>query len=146
MKNLDGSIRTRARSILSEFSAHTTKNSEFVVCHRHSAKTKKHSAKDLLSVTLSKQHTTSTVPTNVSLSSVFYRALGKYFARAETDVRRKKVTRRRGDGHDAFAECQLPDTQQTCILCRVPNSRHSANFSYFAVCQILGTRQSFLLC
>ena len=29
---------------------------------------------------LGKQHTASTVPANVSLSSVFYRALGKYFA------------------------------------------------------------------
>ena len=40
----------------------------------------KHSAKDLLSVTLGKQHTASTVPANVSLPSVFYRALDKYFA------------------------------------------------------------------
>ena len=41
------------------------------VAYRHSAKTKK---------TLGNQHMASTVPTNVSLPSVFYRALGKYFA------------------------------------------------------------------
>jgi len=58
----------------------TTGNSRFAMCHRHSAKPKKHSANDLLSVTLAKQHTTSTVPANVSLPSVFYRALGKDFA------------------------------------------------------------------
>ena len=34
----------------------------------------------LPSVTLGKQHTASTVPANVILPSVFYRALGKYFA------------------------------------------------------------------
>ena len=58
----------------------TTRNTSFAMCHRHSAKTKKHSAKALPSVTLGKQHMASTVPTNVSLLSVFYRALGKYFA------------------------------------------------------------------
>jgi len=58
----------------------TTGNSRFVVCHRHSAKPKKHSVKDLSSVTLDKQHTASTVPTNGSLPSVFSRALGKDFA------------------------------------------------------------------
>ena len=66
--------------------------------------------------------------------------------RAETDARRKKVTRWHGDGHGAFAECQLPDTQQTCILCRVPNPRHSAKLPYFTVCQLPGTWQSVLLC
>ena len=58
----------------------TTENSRFAVCHKHLAKPKKHSAKDLSSVTLGKQHTASTVPVNISLPSVFYRALGKYFA------------------------------------------------------------------
>ena len=58
----------------------TTGNSGFAVCHRHSANTTKHSAKALPSVTLGKQHTASTVPANVSLPSVFYRALGKDFA------------------------------------------------------------------
>ena len=66
--------------------------------------------------------------------------------RAETDARRRKVTRRRRDGHGSFAECQLPDTRQTCILCRVPNPRHSAKLPHFVMCQILGTRQSCLLC
>ena len=34
----------------------TTENSIFVVCHKHTVKSKKHSAKDLPSVTLDKQH------------------------------------------------------------------------------------------
>ena len=55
----------------------TTGNREFAVCHRHSAKTKKHSAKALPSVTLGKQDTASTESTNSYLPSVFYRALGK---------------------------------------------------------------------
>ena len=58
----------------------TTGNNGFAVCHSHSAKPTKHSAKPLPSVTLGKQHTTSTVPANVSLPSVFYQALGKFFA------------------------------------------------------------------
>ena len=49
--------------------------------------------------------------------------------RAETDARRKKVTRRCGDGHNVFAECPRPDTRQTCHLCRVSNLRHSANLN-----------------
>ena len=49
----------------------TTENSGFIVCL-----TTKYSAKDLPSVTLGKQHTASTVPANVYLASVFYRALG----------------------------------------------------------------------
>ena len=59
---------------------YTTGNSRFAVCHRHSAKPKKHSAKDLPSVTLDKQYTASIVSANVSLPSVFYQALGKDFA------------------------------------------------------------------
>ena len=58
----------------------TTENSRFAVCHKHSAKPKKHSAKDLSSATLDKQHTASIVLANGSLPSVFYRALGKDFA------------------------------------------------------------------
>ena len=60
----------------------TTENSRFVVCHRHSTKPKKHSTKDLLGVTLDKLHTPSTVAANDSLPSVFYRALGKDFAKS----------------------------------------------------------------
>ena len=44
--------------------AHTTGNSDFAVCHRHLAKTKKHLTKVLPSVTLDKQHTASTVSAN----------------------------------------------------------------------------------
>ena len=75
--------------------------------------------------------------------------------RAETNARRKKVTRRRRDGHCAFVECSGPDTRQTCHLCRVSNLGHSANLSslpsvksralgkpsIFVECQILNTRQ-----
>ena len=81
-------------------------------------------------------------------------------SRAETDARRKKVTRRRGDGHRAFAECPGPDTRQTYLLYRVPTPKHSANLAplpsvnsqtlgkpgWFAECPILGTRQTCLLC
>ena len=58
----------------------TTGNSRFIVCHRHSTKPKKYLVNDLPSVTLDKQHTTSTVPINGSLPRVFYQALGKDFA------------------------------------------------------------------
>ena len=58
------------------FLALTTENSRFAVCHMHSAK-------DLPSVTLDKQHTTSTVSTNNYLSSVFYRTLSKWFAECQ---------------------------------------------------------------
>ena len=75
--------------------------------------------------------------------------------RAETDAQRKKVTRRRRDGHGAFAECPRPNTRQTYLLCRVSNPGHSANVpslpsvksqalgkpAFFAECQILDTRQ-----
>ena len=55
----------------------TTRNMIFVVCPRHMAKPKKHSAKALPSVTLRKQHTAYTLTTKVYLLSVFCRALGK---------------------------------------------------------------------
>ena len=61
----------------------TTENSDFAVCHRHSAKTKKHSANTLPSVTLGKQHMSSTVSANSYLPSVFYRALDKWFAECQ---------------------------------------------------------------
>ena len=55
----------------------------------------------------------------------------------------------------SFAECQLPDTRQTWLLCRVSTSRHSANLAplpsvnsgtlgkpaFFVECQISDTRQ-----
>ena len=47
-------------------------------------------------------------------------------SRAETDARRKKVTRRRKDGPGAFAECPGPDTRKP---------------EFFAECQILDTQQ-----
>ena len=50
------------------------------MCPRHTVKLKKHSAKDLPSVTLGKQHTAYTVTAKVSLPSVFYCAFGKDFA------------------------------------------------------------------
>ena len=68
---------------LKPFTNGTTGNSDFAVCHTHSAKTKKHSAKALPSVTLSKQHTASTVSANSYLPSVFYRALDKWFVECQ---------------------------------------------------------------
>ena len=96
--------------------AFTTENSGFAVCHRHSAKPTKHSAKALPSVTLGKQHTTSTVPANVSLPSVFYRALGKYFAETVT-ARLLSVPDQTLGKPVFFAECQIQGTRQTCLLC-----------------------------
>ena len=69
----------------------TTRNSDFAMYHMHSAKTKKHSAKALPSVTLGKQHTASIVSENSYLPSVFYRALGKWFVSVKFDTRQKKV-------------------------------------------------------
>ena len=88
----------------------TTENSRFSVCHNHSTKSKKHSAKSLPSITLNKQHTASTVPANGSLPSVFYRALGKDFAESWNRHSAKKVTWQSGNGHGAFAECQISGT------------------------------------
>ena len=66
----------------------------------------------------------------MSLCRVFYIGhLANTLPRAETDARRKKVTRRSGDGHGAFVECPGPDTRQTCHLCRVSNPGHSANLN-----------------
>ena len=53
---------------------------KFAVYPRHMAKPRKHSAKALQCVTLGKQHSAYTESVNVSLPSVFHRALGKDFA------------------------------------------------------------------
>ena len=52
------------------------------------------------------------------------------------------------DKHAFFAECQIPGTRQTCHLCRVSNTRHSAktgperiNVGFFAECHSVDTRQ-----
>ena len=95
----------------------TTGNSDFAVCHRHSAKTKKHSAKALPNITLGKQYTWSTVSANSYLPSVFYRALGKC---AECQI-----------WHSA-KKSGLPSvfpkyTRQRIIVCRVFLELHSAN-------------------
>jgi len=84
----------------------------------------------------------------------------KTLPRTEIEAQRKKVSWRSGDGHGAFADCQISGTWQTFLLCRVSNFRHSANLaslpsvkvqalgkaSSFVVCQSSGTRQSFFLC
>ena len=138
----------------------TTENSSFAVCHRHSTKFKKYSAKYLPSVTLGNQHMTSTVPANRFLPSVFYRALGKDFAESWHRCSTKKVIWRSEDGYDAFAECQILGTRQTILLCRVSKFGHSAKLlplpsvkvealgkhSSFALCHAPGTGQSFCLC
>ena len=47
-----------------------------------------------------------------------------------------------------FAECQIPSTRQTCLLCRVSNTGHSAktgpehtNVGFFAECHSVDTWQ-----
>ena len=69
----------------------TTGMRKVAMCPRHTAKPKKHLAKPLSSVTLGKQHSAYTESANVSLPSVFYRALGKDFAECflGTDTRQK---------------------------------------------------------
>ena len=82
------------------------------------SKDKKHSAKALPSITLDKQHTTSTVSTNSYLPSVFYHALDKWFAECQIWHSAKKVVCRvffqntLGKGL-LFAECFWNYTRQT---------------------------------
>ena len=111
------------------------------MCHRHSAKTKKHSAKVLPSVTLGKQHTTSIVSANISLLSVFFGTRQTFCRELKPTLDEKKyrdgiemVTARLPSVPDLtlgkpefFAECPISDTRQTCHLCRVSNPGHSAN-------------------
>jgi len=90
----------------------------FAVCHRHSAKPVKYSAKALPSVTLGKQHTTSTVSANSYLPSVFYRALGKWFAECQIWHSAKK---------SGLPSVFPKYTRQRIIVCRVFLELHSAN-------------------
>ena len=104
-----------------------------------------HSAKHLPSVTLGKQHMTSTVPTNVALPSVFYRTLGKYFAESwnRHSVKKSNVTERRRSRRI----CQVSWTWHSANLPPLPsvNSRTLGKPGWFAECQISGTRQTCLL-
>ena len=63
---------------------HTTGLLEFAECPKHSAKDIKHSANGSPSVILGEQHSPKTVTAKPTLSSVFYRALGKAFAECPT--------------------------------------------------------------
>jgi hypothetical protein len=69
----------------------TTRNIFFAKCLKQSAKRGKHSAKALPSVTLGKEGSTNSTSATASLSSTFYRALGKDFAECQP-VLDKKVT------------------------------------------------------
>ena len=137
--------------------------------NRHSAKPKKHSANDLPSVTLGKEHTTSTVPANSSFAECFLSGTRQRLCRELKTTLGKKSTWRSGNGHGAFAECQILGTRQSLPFCRVSKFRPSANLaclSYvkvwtldkdwflpcvkegalgkvapFVVCQSMGTRQ-----
>ena len=91
-------------------------------CYRRSAKTKKYSVKTLPSVILDKQHTTSTVSVNRYLPSVFYRALGKWFAECQIWHSTKKKW---------FAECfsKIHSAKDYCLP-SVFLELHSANLFF----------------
>ena len=140
---------------------YTTGNSSFAVCHGHSAKPEKHSAKGLPSVTLSKELTTATVPANSVFAECFLSGTRQKLCRElKTTLGKKKSTSRSGNGHGTFAECQILGTRQSLVVCRVSNFGPSANLSHlscvklwtlgkaclFAVCQSMNTRQSWPFC
>ena len=68
----------------------TTRFPFFAECPRHSAKTILHSAKDLPSAALGKNHSAKLQSAKPALPSVFYRTLGKGLAECPKRTRQKK--------------------------------------------------------
>ena len=66
-------IRTEVTSQFVTVPPSTTGNSSFAVCHEHSAKPEKHSAKGFPSVTLGKEHTVATVLANSVFAECYTR-------------------------------------------------------------------------
>jgi hypothetical protein len=66
-----------------------------VLCREHSANSEKHSAKSLSSVAFGKESLTNSISANTSLSSTFYRALGKDFAECQSVLGKEKRRLRR---------------------------------------------------
>jgi hypothetical protein len=97
----------------------------------------KHSAKALLSVTLGKQHTSSTVSANSYLPSVFYRTLDKWRQKSGLPSVFQKYTRQSiivcrvflgiTLGKPIFQRKKYFFSQHTIIVCRVFWELHLAN-------------------
>ena len=100
------------------------------MCHRHTTKPKKDLAKALPSVTLGKQHTTSTV------SAQRPKPLSKGFAKCNT---RQTAHNIYSVGKQLFAECFLSRTRQ--MVCRVSNLTLGKK-KWFAECFPKYTRQN----
>ena len=79
----------------------TTGYRSFAECQGHSAKPKKHWAKDLPSVTLDKQHSANPVSANASLLSVFCQALGKDVAECPKNTRQTFFFKKKARRHHA---------------------------------------------
>jgi hypothetical protein len=88
--------------------SHTTGNSCFAECLKHSAKPGKHSAKTLPSVIIGKEVSVNCTSTTGSLESTFCRG----------SWQRKVAVMAPGDGDRDFIECHC-DTRQRPPLCRV---------------------------
>jgi hypothetical protein len=78
-------------------SASTTGNSFVSECLKHSAKPGKHSVKALLSVTLGKESSANCTSAMTSLSSTFYRPLGKDFAECQLVLDKEKSPSQRNE-------------------------------------------------
>ena len=111
---------------------YTTGNISFAVCHGHSAKPEKHSAKGLPSVTLSKELTTATVPANSVFAECFLSGTRQKLCRELKTTLGKKSTLPNEIGHGTFAECQILGTRQSLVVCRVSNFGPSANLSHLS--------------
>ena len=123
-------------------------------------------------IALGKEYTAKNWSAKPSLSSVFYRALGKGFAESPEGTRQRKATvtapapltvalssaNPTGTRQRVFiflkkffAECPLSGPWQRCfifflkILCRVPPGRRSAKFEFFFkknICRVSSGRHS----
>jgi hypothetical protein len=116
------------------------------------AKSEKHSAKTLPSVTLDKEISANSTSATTSLSSTFYQALDKVFAECHSVLGKEKWPSRRLVTETATLLSVLGDTRQRNYLCRVSNSPHSQRvyqrdpLSASLLSAFGGTRQSLLLC
>jgi hypothetical protein len=101
----------------------TTEIGCFAECLKHSAKPDKHSAKTLPSVTLGKESSANSTLATTSLSSTFYRALGKDFAECHSVLGKEKPPSQRLVTETTPLPSVLGDTRQRNYLCRVsPNT------------------------
>ena len=112
----------------------TTGNSSFAVCHGHSAKTKKHSVKDLPSVTLGKEHTAATVPANSSFVECFLSGTRQRLCRElKTTLGQKKY---------------VTEWKRSRHVCWVSNIRHLAKLAFLPCVKVWALSKSglFAMC